>query len=198
MLFSTDKAEKALIYAINSHGDQKREFEGTPYIVHPIRVAQLASKYTTHGNREFVACIGLFHDILEDTKVIEEEMREQWGNRITNCVVGLTKKPLPFRGTKQENFRWQCREEYDRLINTDHFTKLVKIADIFDNTSNLGKNLFSEWAINMLMKKFNVMPALNGINMELHQVTLNNIVSMLDSACGPTWRNDWRVNKDQW
>jgi GTP pyrophosphokinase len=74
-----------------SHEGQMRD-EGTPYILHPIRVATILSEELGLYSSE-LACAALLHDVIEDTGVTCEQVRAEFGDRVAQIVWLLTKLP---------------------------------------------------------------------------------------------------------
>ena len=62
---------QALAFAAEKHKRQTRRDKITPYIYHPIRVAELV-RDAGYGVRYQV--VALLHDVLEDTKTTDEEI----------------------------------------------------------------------------------------------------------------------------
>ena len=56
--------EEAIIYATVMHQGKVRKFGNTPFILHPLEVAQILSTMT--NDQEIIAA-GILHDIVEDT-----------------------------------------------------------------------------------------------------------------------------------
>ena len=79
--------ENALAFASRKHEGQKR-LEGTPYITHPIAVAEMLSGW---GYDEDTCIAGLFHDLLEDTDATEEEILTLGGEKVLRAVKCVTK-----------------------------------------------------------------------------------------------------------
>ena len=79
--------EKAYQLADNAHKDQKRK-SGEPYIIHPLCVAIILAELEL--DKETIAA-GLLHDVLEDTVMTEEQMREEFGDEVLLLVDGVTK-----------------------------------------------------------------------------------------------------------
>ena len=79
--------EKAYQTAYDFHKDQKRK-SGEPYIIHPLSVALILADLEL--DKETLAA-GLLHDVLEDTPMTEDEMREQFGDEVLLLVQGVTK-----------------------------------------------------------------------------------------------------------
>ncbi len=86
----TPRIERAISTAAIAHRKQKRKGSGAPYIVHPYSVMLLASEVTDDEDT-LIAC--LFHDIIEDAphNYNEAQMREEYGDRVTDIVLGVTK-----------------------------------------------------------------------------------------------------------
>ena len=80
-------SEKANEFASLKHEGQKRKFEGTPYIQHPIMVATRTAEFTP--DQEVIAAAFL-HDVLEDTETVHQEIVQEFGERIANLVQELT------------------------------------------------------------------------------------------------------------
>jgi len=78
---------KALEYSKKAHEKQLRK-SGQPYIVHPILVASIVSSIT---NDESMAIAALLHDVVEDTLVNIDEIKELFGADVAHLVEGLTK-----------------------------------------------------------------------------------------------------------
>jgi len=78
---------KALEYSKIAHQKQFRK-SGQPYIIHPILVASIVSSIT---NDEAMAVAALLHDVVEDTLVNIDEIKELFGADVAHLVEGLTK-----------------------------------------------------------------------------------------------------------
>ena len=83
----SDILNKALNYSKSAHESQFRK-SGEPYIVHPILVAAIVSSIT---DDESMAIAALLHDIVEDTQVSIDEIKEFFGFDVAHLVEGLTK-----------------------------------------------------------------------------------------------------------
>lgn len=78
---------KAIYFAEELHINQKRA-SGEPYIIHPFAVAKILINlhldYTT-----IIAAI--CHDILEDTEIPHEDLKNKFGDKVFKLVDGVTK-----------------------------------------------------------------------------------------------------------
>ena len=79
--------EKAYHVAFDAHKGQVRK-SGEAYIIHPLCVAIILAELEL--DKETIAA-GLLHDVLEDTVMTEEQMREEFGDEVLLLVDGVTK-----------------------------------------------------------------------------------------------------------
>ncbi|QOY51227.1 RelA/SpoT family protein [Candidatus Sulfurimonas baltica] len=83
----SDALHNALEYSKKAHTDQLRK-SGQPYIIHPILVASIVASIT---DDEAMTIAALLHDIVEDTEVSIDEIKELFGDDVAHLVEGLTK-----------------------------------------------------------------------------------------------------------
>jgi guanosine-3',5'-bis(diphosphate) 3'-pyrophosphohydrolase len=69
------------------HGGQKQRINGAPYVEHPAAVARDVSEA---GFEPETVAAALLHDILEDSDVTVEELRERFGDRVAALVEAMT------------------------------------------------------------------------------------------------------------
>src|SRR6185503_2690196 len=87
---------KALHFAATRHRDQRRkDIEASPYINHPIEVAELLA--SEGGVTDVLTLQGaILHDTIEDTKTTPEELEAQFGADVRRIVEEVTDdKRLP-------------------------------------------------------------------------------------------------------
>ena len=77
----------AYVLANAKHEGQFRK-SGEPYINHPLHVALLLSEYNA-GPQTIAA--GLLHDVVEDTDVTLDQVKQQFGEDVAKIVDGVTK-----------------------------------------------------------------------------------------------------------
>ena len=80
------KLAKAIAFAAEKHVNQKRK-DGTPYIFHPLAVAELLKRY---GYDIDYQVAGILHDELEDTDATDDEVRA-FGEDIYEAVKLVTR-----------------------------------------------------------------------------------------------------------
>lgn len=126
MAIFTDRVERAVDVALRAHGDQVRESDGhTPYIVHPVTVALILSRYS---NEEDVIIAGLLHDTLEDTSLPPGEIAREFGDRVLGYVEDVTEPTLPGLSWETKKTRY-----LRRLESAPHGSMLVACADKIAN-----------------------------------------------------------------
>jgi len=79
--------ERAYAIAEQAHASQTRK-SGEPYIQHPLAVAFLLADI---GMDPDTIAAGLLHDVVEDTDVDLERLRQEFGPDVANLVDGVTK-----------------------------------------------------------------------------------------------------------
>ncbi len=93
MSIFTARTERAIAIAVEAHQDQTRKGEPTiPYIVHPVTVALILSRYT--GDEDTIIA-GLLHDVLEDTPLGEDAILREFGAKVLGMVKDVTEPDLP-------------------------------------------------------------------------------------------------------
>lgn len=84
-------AQVYLAYEVadEAHKHQTRD-EGTPYIVHPVRVAvSLVDELNLYSPT--LVCSALLHDVIEDSDITREDVGQMFGEQIAEIVWLLTK-----------------------------------------------------------------------------------------------------------
>ena len=81
--------EEAIIYSTIMHQGKLRKISGSPYILHPLEVAQILSGMT--DDIEIIAA-GVLHDIVEDTDGTLKEIEKRFGSRVAGLVDSETEE----------------------------------------------------------------------------------------------------------
>lgn len=124
--------EKSYQLAVDAHSQQRRK-SGEPYILHPIAVAKICAEEIGLGATAIIAA--LLHDVVEDTKVTLQDIREQFGPKIEKIVDGLTKLDSAYKDKSPQ------AENFKKVLSTlveDVRVVLIKMADRLHNMRTIG------------------------------------------------------------
>lgn len=122
---------RAYEFAKRAHEGQKR-MSGEPYFVHVYETSKIIAQF---GMDTPTIAAGLLHDVLEDTKVTEEELEKEFGKDIVFLVKGVTKLgTLKYRG--DERHVESLRKFFIAMAN-DLRVVVIKFADRLHNLNTL-------------------------------------------------------------
>ena len=120
--------ERAIRIACDAHAGQKR-YSGGDYVCHPLLVAHILVELGM-DNESIVAAI--LHDVVEDTSVELDEIKQQFGENIALLVDGVTKiTQMPF-STKEEQQAENVRKML-MAMSQDIRVIIIKLADRLHN-----------------------------------------------------------------
>lgn len=89
-----NKMKEAYKVAEEKHKGQTRK-DGTPYIEHPLKVAEIVKKYfSNHPRVNELVTAAYLHDTVEDTDLTIEEIKEKFGEYVAYLVAGVTKDEM--------------------------------------------------------------------------------------------------------
>ncbi len=109
----TEMTNRALALMCEKHKNQVDK-AGMPYILHPFTVAMSMPD-------EITTTIALLHDVVEDTDTTFDSLSEQFPDTVIEALRLLTHD-------KDVSY-----EDYIKLIATNKFAKIVKMADLRHN-----------------------------------------------------------------
>ena len=109
-MVNTKLTRKAMKIAYNAHINQVDKSE-VPYIYHPIHLAE-------QMNTEIECIVALLHDVVEDTDVTFEQLKQDFPEEVIEALKLLTHD-------KKVDYM-----EYIKAIKKNDIAKKVKIADL--------------------------------------------------------------------
>lgn len=118
----------AFEYARAHHGPQLRR-DGTPYITHPIQVAQIVAEMRLDSESIIAA---LLHDCIEDTDSTYEDIAKRFSVTVADIVDGVTKLTRVQYSSMEEEQMENLRKMLFAM-SRDIRVILIKIADRLHN-----------------------------------------------------------------
>ena len=158
---------KALAFSAARHKDQRRkDVEASPYINHPITLANVLCN-EGHVTDMEVICGALLHDTIEDTDTEPEELEAEFGKAIRDIVMEVTDdKTLPSSERKQA--------QIEHAAGISDKAKLVKLADKISNLRDVANCPPPDWSLERRREYFDwaraVIDGLRGVDAGLERV----------------------------
>ncbi len=129
--------DKAYQIAKKAHEKQKRQ-SGEPYILHPLSVAIVIAELEL--DCESIAA-GLLHDVVEDTEITLDEIREEFSDDVATLVDGVTKlTAIKYTEASKVDKEEIQAENYRRMflaMSNDIRVILIKLSDRLHNMRTL-------------------------------------------------------------
>ena len=127
--------EEAIIYSTIMHQGKVRKINNSPYILHPLEVAQILSGMT--DDVEIIAA-GVLHDIVEDTDGTLGEIEKRFGKRVAGLVDSETEEEYAGED-RAATWRRRKEESLEKLkTGTDIGVKMLWLADKLSNMRSLA------------------------------------------------------------
>lgn len=136
-----DIVKESIRFAVDAHQGQIRKYTKLPYVFHCFDVAKRAKsyldKFSVNDDDFTAACI--LHDVLEDTKVTGDQIKDVFGSNVLNIVQAVT------RPANESN---DFADKYRYLKNFKNKSKeaiVLKIADRVCNVMDFLQDPETAW-----------------------------------------------------
>ena len=170
---------KAIGFAMEKHGNQKRKLGGSPYLIHPLEAVTIAATMT---NDEEILAAAALHDTVEDTNTSIETIKAEFGERVAKLVSSETENK--YRGIPAcETWKQRKTESLELLKNADdEGTGIMWLSDKLSNMRSFYRNYVKEG--DALWQHF------NNKNPEDHKWYYSSVAEILKPKLSdyPAWR----------
>jgi GTP diphosphokinase / guanosine-3',5'-bis(diphosphate) 3'-diphosphatase len=163
----------ALKFCAEKHRNQRRkDFERTPYLNHPVEVAE--TLWSVGRVREMAVLIAaLLHDVIEDTETAPKEISSRFGDEVLSMVLEVTDdKMLPKSKRKELQVLHAAQLSYG--------AKLIKIADKISNVRDVTWSHPPDWSLKRRLEYLEwserVVKGLGVCNAELEELFYNVLI----------------------
>ena len=130
-----NKLNLAKKYAIKQHKGQYRKNQKTPYWYH---LRDVVNNLEMMGiTDESILCAGWLHDVIEDTSFDFDDVSKDFGKKTAQIISDVTKETRLPKIQQERNYLKQ-------LSDSSWQSKVVKLADILANISDLKNSGFSK------------------------------------------------------
>jgi len=123
--------QQAREFATKAHQGQSRKSSNTPYITHPIRVAE---RLEQEGFSNELVCAAYLHDIVEDTSYETEDIIDMFGEKIAHLVAAHTED-------KAKSWTERKQHTIETVREAEKEIKYLIVADRLDNLLDMEKEL---------------------------------------------------------
>jgi GTP diphosphokinase / guanosine-3',5'-bis(diphosphate) 3'-diphosphatase len=158
---------KAMAFAADKHRNQRRkDTDASPYINHPIAVANVLAN-EAHIGDERVLMAAILHDTIEDTETTEQELVRHFGQEVADLVLELTDdKKLPSAERK--------RLQVEHAGTLSRRAKLTKVSDKIANLRDVANTPPADWPLERKREYFDwakaVVDGVRGGHPELERI----------------------------
>ena len=155
---------RSVAFAAEKHrGQRRKDKEGSPYINHPIALANLLANEASQTDVD-VLCAAILHDTIEDTQTTPEEVATNFGTKVRDMVQEVTDN----KGLLKE-VRKQRQIEHSPHLSDG--AKLIKLADKICNLRDVSDSPPTDWSLERRIEYFEwakkVIDGLRGVHIGL-------------------------------
>ncbi|MDY6868900.1 MAG: HD domain-containing protein [Chloroflexota bacterium] len=134
------KIFEAINYAARKHhGQVRKDHRGSPYVTHPIAVAN-AIWGVGNISDEFTLICAILHDTIEDTDTKESEIKECFGEDVLSVVLEVS----------DDKSQEKMERKRQQVIHAPHLSeaaRLIKLSDKLVNCRDILQSPPKNWSL---------------------------------------------------
>ena len=157
---------RAVNFSAEKHRTQHRKDNVSPYINHPIAVAETLARVGNVRDLDTIVA-AILHDTIEDTDTTPEEISREFGDGVLSLVLEVSDDK-----TLRKEVRKQLQIE--NAPHKSHPAKLIKLADKINNLIDLTNYPPTDWPLERRVEYLNwsekVVAGLRGANQPLEKL----------------------------
>lgn len=132
---------KAIIFATKAHAGQFRKGGSKPYILHPLEAGIIVSQIK---NDEDLICAAILHDVVEDTDITAQIIKEEFSQKISDLVVSQSEdKSRSWKQRKMHTLEFLVKERNEDIGIVALGDKLSNMRSIDRDVQEIGQTLGS-------------------------------------------------------
>ena len=123
---------KAARFAADCHAGQVRKYNGSPYILHPMRVAGRMAIHPLAS--EHAVAAAWLHDVIEDCGVTEAIIADHFGDDVASMAYQLTNPSIGLKLPRAE----RKRMDREHIAAAGLNARRIKLLDRIDNLREMS------------------------------------------------------------
>ncbi len=129
------KIEQARAFAKGAHQAiaHRRKYTGECYTHHLAEVAKLVENY---GGSDDMICAAWLHDVVEDTRISNDQVKAEFGANVAELVECLTDVSKPEDGNRAA----RKQKDAEHLSRATPNAQTIKLCDIISNTRSIAEH----------------------------------------------------------
>ena len=188
-LLDTSLLDRAIKFAVDAHSGTQRRGKAFPYVVHPLEAVAIVATMTS--DQALLAAAAL-HDVVEDTDVSLDRIREEFGERIA-CMVGDETDNAGVADCGLATWHERKRAAMEKLSRASRESKIVAMGDKLSNMRAIARDYADKgdelWNLFHVKRREDHEWHYRGLAASLSELegthAYREFVSLVDSVFGP-------------
>lgn len=142
LILSDSRIMGALLLIRQYHADQKRKGDGHPYLEHPLEVGFILWKNKFDSD---VVTAGYCHDLIEDTKCSEEEIKSNCGDEVLRIVKAVSNESTANWKEKKTKYVESVKNGGEKAIAVSIADKIANLNSLFVQYEIEGPDMWKKF-----------------------------------------------------